>query len=243
MKCVIVDDESLARRLLADYVSKVPELELVGACDSAIAAKTLVRQQEVDLLLLDIQMPDLTGIELLKILPTPPITIFTTAYAEYALEGYSLDVIDYLLKPIPFDRFFQAVTRAQEFLRYRSSKTSEKKAPSASEPAAVQDYFFVKSDYKIIKIDFAEVIFVEGMREYVRIHTERHKVITLLAMQKMEEMLPSAMFARIHRSHIVNLSKINEIQGNTVYLGNHQLPISKGYKEQFLKQINRLDLF
>lgn len=243
MKCVIVDDEALARRLLADYVSKVPELELVGACDSAIAAKSLVQQQEVDLLLLDIQMPDLTGIELLKILPSPPITIFTTAYAEYALEGYNLAVIDYLLKPISFERFFQAVTRAQEFLRYRSTSVPEKNAAVAPNSVVDQDYFFVKSDYKIVKINFAKVIFVEGMREYVRIHTESQKVMTLLSMQKMEEMLPSAMFVRIHRSHIVNLSKIDEIQGNTVYLGTRELPVSKGYKEQFLKQINRLNLF
>ncbi len=124
MKCAIVDDEALARRLLSDYVSKCPEWELVGTSESAIAAKTLIEQQPVDLLFLDIQMPDLTGIELLKVLPSPPLTVFTTAYAEYALEGYNLDVIDYLLKPISFERFFQAITRAQEFLRYRSNQRS-----------------------------------------------------------------------------------------------------------------------
>ena len=243
MRCAIVDDEELARRLLSDYVSKCSEWELVGTSENAIAAKSLIEQQPVDLLFLDIQMPDLTGIELLKVLSSPPLTVFTTAYTEYALEGYNHDVIDYLLKPISFERFFRAITKAQEFLRYRSANVPAESTPAASDSVPAQDYFFVKSDYKIVKINFAEVVFIEGMREYVRIHTENHKVMTLLSMQKMEEMLPSSMFARIHRSHIVNLSKIEEIQGNTVYLGNQQLPVSKGYKEQFLKQINRYGSF
>ena len=239
MKCAIVDDEELARKLLTDYVGKVPELTLVGTCESAIAAKSLLQQQAVDLLFLDIQMPDLTGIELLKVLKHPPLTVLTTAYSEHALEGYTLDIIDYVLKPISFDRFFQAATKALEFARYRQPQPSTGNLltpPTTSSPAP--DYFFVKSDYKIIKISLPEVIFIEGMREYVRIHTERQKIMTLLSMQKLEEMLPATRFARIHRSHIVNLAKIDEIQGNTVYLGDHQLPVSKGYKDRFMKQIN-----
>ena len=241
MKCAIVDDEELARKLLTDYVSKVPELELVGTSENAIAAKSLLQQHTVDLLFLDIQMPDLTGIELLKVLKNPPLTVFTTAYSEHALEGYSLDVVDYLLKPISFDRFFRAVNKALEFASYRQSHHPPTSS-SAHSPSST-DYFFVKSDYKIIKIDFSEVIFIEGMREYVRIHTDEQKIVTLLSMQKIADMLPTTVFARIHRSHIINMAQIDEIQGNTVYLGGHQLPISKGYKEQFLKQINRYNSF
>ncbi len=244
MRCAIVDDEELARKLLTDYVSKVPELKLVGTCESAIAAQSLLQQQDVELLFLDIQMPDLTGIELLKALKHQPLTVLTTAYAEYALEGYTLDVIDYLLKPVSFDRFFQAVTKALEFSRYRqASPAKEQESVPLAAPPSSQDYFFVKSDYKIVKINFSEVLFIEGMREYVRIHTEGQKIMTLLLMQKLEEMLPTTMFARIHRSHIISIGKIDEIQGNTVRLGDHQLPVSKGYKEQFLQQINRHDSF
>ena len=245
MKCAIVDDEALARKLLTNYVEKIPELELVAACSNAIAAQSLLQKQEVDLLFLDIQMPDLTGVELLKAVKQAPLTIFTTAYAEYAVEGYSLDVIDYLLKPISFDRFFQAVNKAIDYHQRYPALADAKEDKAVAPPVLSTDatYFFVKSDYKIIKINFSDVLFIEGMREYVRIHTVDQKIMTLLSMHKLEEILPATIFARIHRSHMLNISKISEIQGNTVYIGDVQLPISKGYKEAFLKQINQYNSF
>ena len=243
VKCAIVDDEALARKLLTNYVGKIPELTLVATCQNAIEAQSLLQQQEIDLLFLDIQMPDLTGIELLKAVKKPPLTILTTAYSDYALEGYSLDVIDYLLKPISFGRFFQAVSKALAFLHHPVVGSSEGESEAGPPMLSATDYFFVKSDYKIVKVNFSEVLFIEGMREYVRIHTEAQKIMTLLSMQKLEEMLPSSIFTRIHRSHIVNVSKISEVQGNTVYISDVQLPVSKSYKEAFLQQINHFNTF
>ena len=237
MNCLIVDDEALARRLLADYVSKIPDIKLVATCLSALEAQPYLQSGNIDLMFLDIQMPELTGIAFLKSLTKKPLTIFTTAYSEYALEGYALDVIDYLVKPIPFERFYQAVNKAKEYLGSTTDSTI-----STSEEKA-QDYFFVKADYKILKIAYDEVLFIEGLREYVRIHTKNQKVITLLSMNKLEEVLPSNRFIRIHRSTIINISQIDLVQGNMVVIGDHQLTISKSQKERFYTKINHDGLF
>lgn len=236
MKCLVVDDEALARRLLADYISKIPNIELVDVCMNALDAQTVLENKQVDLMFLDIQMPELTGLDFLKSLKHRPLVVFTTAYAEYALQGFELEVIDYLLKPIPFDRFFQAVNKAKAY-RENQIKTS------AELEGNDKDYFFVKADYKIIKINYKDVDFVEGLREYVQIHTSQGKVITLLSMTKLEEVLPSADFMRIHRSYIININKIDLVQGNMVVIGNHQLTISKSQRERFMKRINKDGLF
>ncbi|MGB0523639.1 MAG: LytR/AlgR family response regulator transcription factor [Flammeovirgaceae bacterium] len=236
MRCLIVDDEALARRLLLDYAAKLPQLEVVGTCMNAIEAHATLQTQEIDLLFLDIQMPELTGIDWVKGLKSKPLTIFTTAYSEYALQAYALDVIDYLVKPIPFERFFQAVTKAQVYLNQSSTREGN---AFVNQPA----YFFVKADSKIVKVNYDAVLFIEGLREYVCIHTVDAKIITLLSMNKLEEVLPPEIFIRIHRSTIINIDQIEMVQGNLVAIGNHQLTISKSQKERFLAKINKKGLF
>ena len=233
MNCLIVDDEALARKLLTDYVQKIEGLKLIGVATNALEAKNILSNQKVDLLFLDIQMPNLTGIELLKILKDPPITILTTAYSEYALEGYQLNVIDYLLKPIAFERFYRAVAKSIDY--FKLSQQSIESSVATSEKG---DYFFVKSDSKIVKVDFPDILHIEGMREYVRIHTLNEKIITLISLQKLLDTLPQSNFTRIHKSFIINIDHIKSVQGNAVSIGNDVLPVSKTYRDSFLKKIN-----
>lgn len=238
LKCVIADDEYLARTLLADYVGKIPSLELVGLAENAMLATDLLQQHSVDLLFLDIQMPNLTGIELLKSLKNPPTVIFTTAYSEYALEGYQLNVIDYLLKPIPFPRFFEAVTKAIKHIElHKGSQQESRILKENTSSAKPKSYFFVKSDYKILKVNFEEIVYIEGLREYVSIYTEKKRIVSLLSMKELAaETLPNN-FKRIHRSHIINIDKITAIQGNTVQIENQSFSIGKSYREAFFKFI------
>ncbi len=235
--CIIVDDETLARELLAGHLAKIPHLEILAACANAIEAKFALQQHRPDLLFLDIQMPDLTGLELLRMLKKRPATILTTAYSEHALEGYELDVLDYLLKPIEFERFFKAVSKATEWLD-RGQVTGQ--AALTAAPAEPPDnYFFVKSDYKIVKVVFGEILFIEALQKYVRIHTASQRIVTLLGMSQLEAMLPAGQFVRIHRSYIVNLNRIDNIEGNIVRIDKHQLPLSKGQREEFLDWVRK----
>lgn len=233
--CIIVDDETLAQELLARHLAKIPQLELVATCPSAIEAKFALEKHQPNILFLDINMPNLTGLELLRMLKRRPATILTTAYSEHALEGYELDVLDYLLKPIEFERFFKAVSKAIEWLE-RGANVGKVLNP-ADVPLALPTYFFVKSDYKIVKVVFDEILFIEALQKYVRIHTATERVVTLMSMSQLEEALPSGQFVRIHRSYIVNLDKINSVEGNTVHVGKHDLPVSKGQREGFWEKI------
>lgn len=239
-RCLIVDDEALARRLLADYVSKIPALELAGTCSNALEAQEVLQHQSVDILFLDIQMPDLTGIHLLQSLRQQPVTIFTTAYAEYALKGYELSVMDYLLKPISFERFFQAVTRALDYLAYQKEGPGKTEtAPDLpAEQVSSKDYIFIKSDFRINKVLFSDILFIEAYGEYVRIYTTKERIMPLLSLGKIDEMLPHPPFMRVHRSYIINLDHLHSIQGNTLYLGDREVPLSKSYREEFMKRIN-----
>lgn len=238
-KVLIVDDEEPARDLLRIYAEKLEELEVVDTLSNALSAKKLLSQEKVDILLTDIQMDDLTGIELLQVLKHPPTTIFTTAYSEYALEGYALDVVDYLVKPIPFQRFCQAIDRAKELIDYKEQKgdvqdtTNEKASPKDT----TEDYFFVKTNRKIVRLNYADLLFVESYGEYVKLYTKDDIILALQTTAFMEHMLPAADFVRIHRSHIVNLSHIREIDGNEVYIDEYRLIISKRMKEGFLAKI------
>lgn len=248
IKCILVDDESLARKLIATYIHKITDLELVSACENALQAKNVLLQEDIDLMFLDIQMPDLTGIELLKSLKKKPLTILTTAYSEYALEGYQLEVIDYLLKPISLERFLQGVDKARDYLKLRKihldiNTENDFFFPEKNTPLAHKDYFFVKADYKILKVEYEEIVYIEGLREYVRIHTQNQKIITLLSLNKLEEVLPKDKFFRIHRSHIINLDKIKEIQGNMVVVDHQALTISKSQKDAFYELIQKNGLF
>jgi DNA-binding LytR/AlgR family response regulator len=240
-KCIIVDDEPLATQLLENYVSKISELELVGMFSSALDAQRFLNDNKIDVMFLDINMPVLSGIEFLKILNNKPYTILTTAYSEFAVDAFSMEVEDYLLKPIAFDRFYKSV---QKLLRKLQPSTVKISSNSIQEKEEEDDYFFVKADLKIIKIAFTDVLYIEGLREYVGINTAKERIVTLIAMIKLLEVLPEDQFVRIHRSYIVNLKHVKSVYGNTVVLNNgKELPISKGQKEEFLLRINEKKLF
>ncbi|TRX54881.1 response regulator transcription factor [Fulvivirga sp. M361] len=236
MKCLIVDDEHIARKILSDYVSKVPELELVASCNSALKALNHIKSDRIDVLFLDIQMPDLTGLDFLKILPNRPATILTTAYSEYAVQSYELDVVDYLLKPIDFDRFYKAITKVISLKDARVEYHSDSTSPQHT------DKLFIKADNKIIKVAFHEIVVIQGQGPYVQIITvDGRKIMSLQSMSKLEELLP-ANFYRIHRSHIVNIDHIDSIDGNMIKLQDQTAILSKNKRDEFLKLIDQLNL-
>jgi DNA-binding LytR/AlgR family response regulator len=236
-----VDDESLARRLLKDHISKIPELELIAECENPLQAGSELIKHKIDLLFLDIQMPQITGIDFLKTIKEKPLTVFTTAYPDYALQGYELDVIDYLLKPVSFERFYQAVGKAMDYLHHRSAGNLNERVTDGSKADAYEKgYFYVKADYKIVRVNLNEILFVEGLKEYVQIYTENKKIVTLISMQKMAELLPAEYFFRIHKSHIVNLQKVDSIQGNLITIRGHQVSVSKTQRSEFIGRINKM---
>ncbi|HTX88441.1 MAG TPA: LytTR family DNA-binding domain-containing protein [Bacteroidales bacterium] len=234
IRCLAIDDEILALDLLEDNIRKVPFLELVQKCRSALEAMEILRKEEIDLIFLDIQMPDISGIQFLKSLRRKPLVIFTTAYEKYALTGYELDVIDYLLKPFSFDRFLKAVNKAQDFLGLRD------RLPASQGPAAdpARNFIFVKSDYKLVKINLADILYVEGLKDYVKIFAGERPVITLMSMKAIEEILPAPAFIRVHRSFIVNIRKILFIERGHIKVGSREIPISMHYREAFFNRIN-----
>ncbi|MEL6132013.1 MAG: LytTR family DNA-binding domain-containing protein [Bacteroidota bacterium] len=234
-RTLVVDDETLARKLLIDHIQKLPQLEIAGQCKTAIEAQTILREDTIDILLLDIQMPDLTGLEFLKMLDKKPATIFTTAYAEYAVEGYELDVVDYLLKPIVFERFFKAINRAMEKigLSQLEQVPTQVAPPLPVQETTTRDSLFVKTDQRLVQVAYEDIRYIEGLREYIRIHTTTDKLIVLQSLSRLLEALPNQHFARIHRSYIVNITHIDSIVGNMAYLGNDALPISTRTKGKF----------
>lgn len=231
--CLIVEDEPLARNLIKDYVSKVSYLTLIDSFSNPLDAIDALRKKPVDLLFLDIQMPEITGISLLKALQRRPLVILTTAYSEYALEGYELDVVDYLLKPITFDRFLRAVEKASERLT-RQPGASEKNGGDAGQP-----FVFVKDGTKLIKVRWDDILYVEGLKDYVTIHTRQQKVVTLQRLKSLEEQLPPDKFIRIHHSYIVAVEAIDAIHKGEVQIGAAYLPISDSYRKVFKDFIDR----
>ena len=242
IKCIAIDDEPLALKKLVAYIKKVPYLELVGEFHSAIEAEKMMETQEVEAVFLDINMPDLNGMDFAKSLTGDhsrgPIMVFTTAYSEYAIEGYKANAVDYLLKPYGFDEFEAAAQKVRDICEIRQQ------SPALTEVSAEpdNDTIFVKSDYKIVRIDIKTICYIEAMSEYLRIACEwRDKpVIVLLSMKKIEEHLPSSHFMRIHRSYIINLNKISEVKKNHVILdGGTSLPIGDNYKDIFMNYLNK----
>ena len=233
LNCLVVDDEPVARKGLAEYVDEVDFLNLVGQCENALKANALLNESSVDLIFLDIQMPKLTGIEFLKTLKDPPMIIFTTAYAEYAIEGYALDVVDYLLKPISLDRFLKSVQKAFEIYALKHQTTFSKSA----------DYFFVKSDSKFEKVRYDEVTYVEALQNYVIIHTTEKKLITYLTMTGLESQLPKNQFLKVHKSFIVSIPQIKAIDGNELLIAEARIPISRNLKDDVINQIIGNKLF
>ncbi len=230
LKCLIVDDEPLAQRVLEKYISELPGLELVGKCSDAIEAMEVLQEKEVDLLFLDINMPRLSGINFLKTYKNPPMVVITTAYTEYALESYELNVLDYLKKPFSFERFLQSVQKAEE------------KVKGASEPQETEkeerEYIFVKANKKTINISLDSILYVEALGDYVKIFTVDGHVVTYQSLKGIERLLSSLKFYRIHKSYIVSLSKIKSIEGNMVHLEKATIPIGNNYKQGFFQRIH-----
>jgi two-component system, LytTR family, response regulator len=244
ISCLIVEDEPLARSLLEEYIKKVPYLQLVGSCSSPLAAIEILREQPVDLLFSDIQMPEITGIMLLKILPKKPFVIFTTAYSDYALEGYELDVVDYLLKPITLERFLKAVEKVYQRLapiRQNSQNQGiiEEKAIIEKQNEIPQNFIFVKDGTKLVKIKLSDILYVEGLKDYVMIYTQQQRIVTLQRMKTLEAELPTNQFIRIHNSYIVALEAIDAIDKDKVQIGKIFLPISDTYRKTFKEFIEQ----
>ena len=239
--CIIVDDEFLARKLLNEYAKKISELVVLQSFDNAVDAKSFIHNNHIDILFLDINMPDLSGIELVKLLGTPqPEIVLTTANDAFAIEGYQLGITDYLMKPIPFERFFAAVQKAIKGINTQAALPA---ARFSNNGRNEKDYLFCKVNDKIVKIYFSDILFIESALEYVKIVTETDKFLTFIALHKMERVLEQKAFFRIHRSFIVNLKKIKWIKGNFVQLNQYEIPISKSHKQEFLKEINQENLF
>jgi len=237
IKVLAIDDEPLALRQLVTYINKVPFLKLSGQCRSALEARQLLEQEMVDAIFCDINMPDLNGMDFVRQLAAPPLIVFTTAYSEYAVEGYKVNAVDYLLKPFGMNDFLRAAMKVQEQHNLRHQNTPRQQ----SSPVQADGTIFVKTDYRVVRIAIADIRYVEGMSEYLKIHlTGQKPVITLLSMKKMEEYLPSTLFMRIHRSYIVNLRKIQEVNKNRVILdADTSLPVGDLYKDQFNEYLER----
>jgi DNA-binding LytR/AlgR family response regulator len=233
-----VDDEELARTLLENYINRIPHLELVGKCKDPIEAMAILRQSPVDVMFLDIQMPELTGVEFLKTLTRKPAIIFTTAYPQYAVESYSFDAVDYLLKPFSFERFFQSVNKLTDLLRLQSINTVEQPLPYnvPTEPT-VPDYILVKSEHKIHRIRFEDILFVQSMREYVAYYTPNGRILSLNSLKSLETELPKEQFIRIHKSYIVAIKKIDVLEGNIIHIGKEKLPIGANYREEVVGRV------
>jgi DNA-binding LytR/AlgR family response regulator len=226
INCLVVDDEPIAREGMMEYVRQIDYLNPVAQCKSAAEAAGLLQKHKIDLIFLDIQMPKLTGIEFVKALSEPPLVIFTTAYSEYALEGFELDVVDYLLKPISFARFLKAVEKAQNYLHARNKEVSIN-----------SDFFFIKCNGKIEKIIMDDVNYIEAMANYVIIYTKQKKYITYLTFSGIEEQLPAELFVRIHKSFLVAISAIQTIDGAEVITSSMRLPLSKNYRNEVMSRI------
>lgn len=236
MKCVIIDDEPLAVELLKDFVSKVDSLELVSTFNNAIDAISIINQTSIDLIFLDIEMPHFSGIDFLNAIEKKPLVIFTTAYSDYAVEGFNLGAVDYLVKPIPFHRFLKSVVRAQQLFNPLHIPAS---VNPISAPEINQDYMFVRAEYENIKLNFSDILFIEGLKDYVKIYTTDNKyTLTLISLIKLENLLSNKGFSRIHRSYIINIKHVKSIQKNKALIGDKRIPISESYKNAFFEKIN-----
>ena len=233
LKCAIVDDEPLALNLMESYVKKTPFLELCGNYNSAITALNDIRNKEIDLLFLDIQMPDLNGLEFAKMLPKNIRVIFTTAFNQYAIEGFKANAIDYLLKPVSYNEFLAAANKAVEWFNMARQNTNIETPES--------DFIYVKSDYKLRQIRLYDIIYIEGLKDYLKIYIESDSkpILSLISMKSMEERLPSPRFMRVHRSFIVQVNKVQVIDKGQIIFGKNRIPISDSYKNDFYEYLNK----
>ncbi len=226
IQCIAIDDEPLALELLTDNISKLPFLQLVAACDSAIDAMKVLQQQPVDLVFLDIQMPGLTGLQFIQSLKEKPMFILVTAYDKYALEGFNLDVVDYLVKPVPLERFIKACNKANELYQLKTKQ----KAPAADNAPG---YFFVNVDYSLLKVIFSDITYIEGLKDYIRIHLKSSSkpVITRMSMKSLEDQLPASQFVRVHKSYMVSMEHVTAVRKNSLFIDALELPVSDNYRD------------
>ncbi|HXR83602.1 MAG TPA: LytTR family DNA-binding domain-containing protein [Hanamia sp.] len=234
MQCIAVDDEKLVLDLLIDNIRQVPYLQLVKACRNAMEAIEVLQKEKVDLIFLDIQMPRLSGLQLIQTLQQPPMVILVTAYEQYALEGYNLNVVDYLLKPVSFERFLKACNKAKELFDLKKDK-------SVTPKEELPDHIFVNVEYTLVKILFSDILFIEGLKDYIKIHlaSANKPVLTKMSLKAMEEKLPADKFIRIHKSYIVAADKIRVIKRDLINIGNHEIPVSDFYKENLVRITNK----
>ncbi|WP_395766808.1 LytR/AlgR family response regulator transcription factor [Aquirufa sp.] len=234
LKCIAIDDESLALDLVEDNIAKVPFLKLEARCRNAFEAIDYLQNNQIDLIFLDIQMPGLTGVQFLEGLTQKPMVIFVTAYQQYALEGFNLDVIDYVLKPISFERFLKASHKALDYY-----KSKQALLESVSKPEAKAEYIFIHADYSLMKIMLEDILYIEGLKDYIKIHLKNQKfpIVCRMTMRLISERLPSDSFLRIHKSYIVSLKKIESIRNQKVKIGENHIPLSDSYSEQFYQTI------
>ena len=232
INCIIIDDEPLARKGLREYITDVDFLHLVGEYDNPLKATEMVSNGEVQLLFLDIQMPKISGLDFMKTLQKPIPVIFTTAFPQYALDGFELNALDYLVKPISFDRFLKAALKVKEYYEVRQKNETDK-APSTE----AQNYFFIKADNKLVKVAFNDILFIEALQNYVVIHVNEKKLITYLTFKSVEEYLPSSQFIKVHKSFIVSATKIDSIEGNEIRIGQHHIPISRNLKDEVMGRL------
>lgn len=240
LSCALVDDEPLALSLLESYAAQTPFLEMRGAYANAIEAMEGLKANPVDLLFLDIQMPGLSGLDFSKMLPPDTRIVFTTAFSQYAVDGYRVNALDYLLKPVSYADFLSAARRAEEWFRLKRGEGTA----AAVAPAGDADSFFVKSDYKLVRIRFSEILYIEGLKDYVKIYLEnaQRPLLSLMSMHAVEEALPPARFYRIHRSFIVNMEKVSVVERGQIVFGDKRLPVSDSYKERVTEYVTRRTL-
>ena len=229
IKCIIIDDEPIACKGMQEYVGQVDFLELAGVYEDPLQAYSILDTQSIDLILLDIEMPRVSGIDFIRSLKNPPLIIFTTAYSNYALEGYELDVVDFLVKPVSLARFIKAVNKVKELMPVRAMRKTE---------AAVEnDHFFIKENGRFVKIHYDDLLYAEAMQNYIALHLSEKKLITYITLSLLEKQLPSAQFMKVHKSYIVALQKISAIEGNTVLIGSDRITVSRNLKESLLQKL------
>lgn len=240
LSCLIVEDEPMARKLLTQYVEKAPGIELLAALSSPLAALDFLKEHSPDVLFLDVQMPEITGIGLLKILKKKPLVVLTTAYSEYAIEGYELDVTDYLLKPITFERFLKCVEKLHQTKGHRlpHAAPATPSAPATAPEDPMPEYLFVKDGTKSVRVNFADIQYIEGMKDYVRIHTPDKKITTLQSLKKLTALLPSKEFVRVHHSYIVAMKWVEEVHRDEVLIGGTLVSVSDTYRGDFKKMVD-----
>jgi DNA-binding LytR/AlgR family response regulator len=234
IRCMAIDDEKLALDLISDNIRKVPFLKLEATCTNAMEAMEVMNQVPVDLIFLDIRMPGISGIQFLKTLISKPAVILTTAYSTYALEGFDLDVVDYLLKPYSFERFLRAVQKAQDFL---TGKEKEETSPANTLLTEHQDYIFVKSEYRLVRVDLDQILYIEGLKDYVKIFLEDRLILTQMSMKMIEERLPAPQFLRVHRSFLVAVARIDSLQKQVITIGKREIPLSEQYRDRLFHLI------